>query len=170
MCMCRLCCDAMGCMCSAVGHRGLCRRSSRVIEGSSRGHRGTSRVIEHRGIETSRGLMTDARGHRENRHRGSSLAASSIEPCIEPCIEPLHRGIEAGAQAIWAPTSPHAISHSMPPLTVSSAVESRRLTLRRKNRYPRCVLQAVEGALLRSIDCGPRTALEPMVELDSRVC
>ena len=61
------------------------------------------------------------------------------------------------------------MSRSMPPLTVSSAVESRRLTLRHKNRYPRCVLQAVEGVLLRSIDCGPRTALEPMVELVSRV-
>ena len=58
----------------------------------------------------------------------------------------------------------------MPPLTVSSAVESRRWTLRCKDRCPRCVLNAVEGALLRSIDCGPRTALEPMVELDSRDC
>ena len=83
-----------------------CSWASRVVRKVIEGHRGSSRVIEghrgfieHRGIETSRGLMSDARDHRENRHRGSSLASSSIEPYIEPTsslyVEPSRPGLRA---------------------------------------------------------------------------
>ena len=85
------------------GHRG----SSRVIEG----HRG---VIEHRGIETSRGLMSDAHDHRENRHRGSSLASSSIEPYIEPTsslyVEPSRPGLSARRRRLAAIAAAIAIA------------------------------------------------------------
>jgi hypothetical protein len=59
-------------------------------------------------------------------------------PCTHgPCVQTRRAVARAPctpSHALWARASPHAMSRSMPPLTVSSAVESRRLTLRRKDR------------------------------------
>ena len=105
-------------------------------------------------------------------------SAASLQVCSSPCAHdrcahtrrPGARTPCSPSHVSWSPDSPHAMSRSMSPLTVSLAVESRRLTLRLKDRCSSCVQMAVDGVLLLSIKCGPRTALEPMVEVDSRVC
>ena len=104
--------------------------------------------------------------------------AAGLQVCSSPCAHgPLvhtRRSATRAActpfHALWARVAPHGMSRSMQPLTVSSTAESRRLPLRCEDRCRRCAAASIDGALLMSINCGPFTALEPMVELDSRVC
>ena len=105
-------CAASVLRCQGVHVR--CSWASRVVLKVVEGHRGSSRVIEghrgfieHRGIETSRGLMLTARDSGQTRHRGSSLASSSIEPYIEPTsslyVEPSRPGLSP-MTAVLRPT------------------------------------------------------------------
>ena len=95
-----------------------------------------------------------------------SLCAHStrMQPRSPPCRAPC-----PPSYALWAHAPPHAVPCTMLPWRVSFTAESCRLLLRCKDRYLRCVLLAIEGALRRPTACGPCTALKLMVELVSRV-
>ena len=144
-------------------------------------HPRTAQLTAHLGH--SGGLARRPRGRERqslqvDARRPENSIAGRLQVCSSTCTHGLCvQTRRAAARApctpshtLWAAASPHAMSCSLPPLTLSSAVKSRRLTLRCKGSMSRCATATVDGALLKPIACGPCTPLEPMAELDSRVC